>query len=93
LQLGPASAQVSGNRVLVTLPLAGPAAEGAIAFFPEVPKGYSVLHAEVATTAESVLVPLLPSGSQSRLSRLKGILCLGTTAVAVDVPVRPPPKP
>lgn len=92
LAMGPVEVRRQSDRVVATFRLGGPAAAKAIAFFPDVPEGYTVLHSEVKVEAGQVILPLRPTKAAAPAARLKGLLHLGTHAVQVDVPL-PSPEP
>lgn len=87
LRLGTTRLETAAGRWIVTLPLEGPEAAEASAFFPEVPEGFAVDHGGIRTSASGLVVPLLPSGPGARLSLLRGVLRLKDRGVALAVPV------
>lgn len=87
LRLGTPRLETVPGRWILTLPLEGPEAEQASAFFPEVPEGFAVDHGGIRVSATGLVVPLIPSGPGVRLSVLRGVLRLKDRGVALAVPV------
>lgn len=87
LRLGTPRLETAPGRWILTLPLEGPEAAQATAFFPEVPEGFAVDHGGLRVAASGLVVPLIPSGPVARLSVLRGVLRLKDRGVALAVPV------
>ena len=87
LKPGPATVRTDGNRWLIEVPLLGPEASRADAFFPEALPDFTVVHREVRVEGGLLRVPVLPAGPASRLHSLRGVLRVGGQGLALELPL------
>jgi len=93
VQAGPASILKSADQWLIEIPLLGRDAVNAQAFFPEPMPGFSIVHRDVRIKGGVLRIPVLPSGPDSKLTTLRGVLCVGGQGVALELPLPGAPAP
>lgn len=85
LETGPITVRRSGARWLIEVPLRGPEAAQAVAFFPEALPGFSIVHREIRLEGPVLRIPVLPSGPGAELAVLRGVLSLGGQGLALEL--------
>jgi DsbC/DsbD-like thiol-disulfide interchange protein len=93
LELGAATLRTLQERWLIEVPLRGPAAALADAFFPEPLPGFTVAHRDIRVEGGLLRIPVLPSGPASSLDKLRGVLRLGGQGVALELTLPRAPAP